>query len=163
MLLMLHFLPTTSHTNTPTVFSTMLIFHFWFSVYINHSDHPHHSPPVHVFHLQPTNPPPIARVHAMGAVQYIDGKGLRRPAKTGDLEACRQGGLVGKLLFLLGLEKLLDKKNRGECCEKWVKTGFFKNETHGPLSFTSSVHHGVGKGLFMWSRSGQYSFHAKLN
>ena len=63
--------------------------------------------------------------------------------------ASGQGGLVGKLLFLLGLEKLLDKKKPGGGYEKWVQTGFFKNETHGLLSFTSSVHHGVGKGLFM--------------
>lgn len=159
MLLMLHFLPTTSHTNTPTVFSTMLIFHFWFSVYINHSDHPHHSPPVHVFHLQPTNP--IARVHAMGAVQYIDGKGLRRPAKTGDLETAVKVGWLGSCFFVRFGEVTWQKKTGG-VMKNGLKLGS-SNGTHGPLSFTSSVHHGVGQGLFMWSRSGQYSFHAKLN
>ena len=48
----------------------------------------------------------------MGAVQYIDGKGLRRPAKTGDLEAAVKVGWLGSS-FLLGLEKLLDKKKPG--------------------------------------------------
>lgn len=48
----------------------------------------------------------------MGAVQYIDGKGLRRPAKTGDLERAVKVGWLGSC-FLLGLEKLLDKKTGG--------------------------------------------------
>lgn len=113
MLLMLHFLPTTSHTKTPTVFSTMLIFHFWFSVCINHSDHPHHSPPLHIFHLQPTTPPPIARIHAMGAVQYIDGKSLRRPAKTGDLDGFRSRWVGWEVAFSVRFGEVTWQKKTG--------------------------------------------------